>query len=67
MLSTEEITLNDAVKGAAYKIHMVGGCDAVDDYSRGYDDAVAVALDILLEETGFGMEDILDYGERGEL
>lgn len=66
VLSIEETTLNDAVKGAAYKIHMAGGCDAVDDYSRGYDDAVAVALNILLEETGFGMEDILDYGERGE-
>ena len=46
---------------------MAGGCGAVDDYSRGYDDAVAVALDILLEETGFRMEDILDYGGRGEL
>lgn len=65
VLSAEEITMSDAVKRVAYKIHMAGGCDAADDYSRGYDDAVAMALNILLEEISFGMEDILNYGERG--
>lgn len=46
---------------------MAGGCEAVDDYSRGYDDAIAVAPNILLEESGFEMEDVLDYGEHGEI
>lgn len=51
------------IKRAARKIHEAGGCDATDEYSKGYDDAITVALNILLEETGFTIEDILDYGE----
>lgn len=66
-LLTKETKLSDVVKEAAYKIHMAGGCEAVDDYSRGYDDAIAVAPNILLEESGFEMEDVLDYGEHGEI
>ena len=51
------------VMRAANKIHNAGGCDAADEYSRGYDEAVTLALNILLEETGYVIEDILDYGE----
>lgn len=47
----------------AKRIHEAGGCDATDEYSKGYDDAVTLALNILLEETGYVIEDILDYGE----
>lgn len=61
----EETVQRDIMKRAAYRIHMAGGCDASDEYGMGYDDAITVALDILLEETGFGMDDILDYGESG--
>lgn len=57
----------DSVKKAAKRIHEVGGCDATDDYGRGYDDAVTLALDILLEETGYVIEDIIDHGEDRRL
>lgn len=56
----------NAVRKAARRIHEAGGCDAKDEYSRGYDDAVMLALNILLEETGYVVEDILDYGEVKE-
>ena len=48
------------VKRAIRKIYNAGGCGAGDEYSRGYDDAVTVVLDILLEETGYVLEDALD-------
>lgn len=41
-------------------------CDAEDDYSKGYDDAITIAIDILLEETGYCIEEILDYEEDEE-
>ncbi|HBA46556.1 MAG TPA: hypothetical protein DCZ91_01895 [Lachnospiraceae bacterium] len=53
----------DGVRKAAYRIHKAGGCDAADSYSKGYDDAITLALDIIMEETGFGISEILDYGE----
>jgi hypothetical protein len=51
------------VMRAAKKIHNAGGCDATDEYSRGYDEAILLALFILTEETGFVIEDIVDYEE----
>ena len=51
------------VKRAAKRIHTAGGCDAEDEYCRGYDDAITLALDILLEETVYVIEDVIDYGE----
>ena len=48
------------IKRVGRKIHEAGGCDAEDDYSRGYDDAITLALSILLEETGYDIEDIID-------
>ena len=51
------------VKGAAKRIYDAGGCDAEDEYSQGYDDAITLALDILLGEIGYMIEDILDYEE----
>ena len=51
------------VMRAANKIHNAGGCDAADEYSRGYDDAISLALLIFMEETGFVIEDIVDYEE----
>ena len=55
-----------SVRMAAKRIYEAGGCDAMDEYSHGYDDAITLALDILLEETGYGIEEILDYGEDEE-
>ena len=47
------------IKRIDRKLHEAGGCDAEDDYSRGYDDAITLALNILLEETGYDIEDII--------
>lgn len=47
-------------------MHNAGGCDTEDDYSKGYDDAIMIAIDILLEETGYCIEEILDYEEDEE-
>ena len=49
-------------KKAAYRIHMAGGCGATDEYAKGYDDAIALALDILLKETGLTFDGVMDYG-----
>ncbi len=48
------------IKRIGRRIHEAGGCDAEDDYGRGYDDAITRALNILLEETGYNIEDIID-------
>ena len=48
---------------AYWKEDDAGGCDATDDYGQGYDDAITLALNILLEETGYTIEEILDYEE----
>ena len=55
-----------SVRMAAKRIYEAGGCDAMDEYSQGYDDAITLALDIILEETGYVLEDILDYEEDKE-
>lgn len=52
------------VKRAIRKIYNAGGCDAEDEYSKGYDDAVTVALDILLEETGYALDDEADTEDQ---
>lgn len=66
MTSDDNFISADSVKKAAKRIHEAGGCDATDEYGKGYDDAVTLALDILLEETGYVIEDILDHGEDKE-
>lgn len=48
------------IKRISRKLHEAGECDAEDDYSRGYDDAITFALKILLEETGCDIENIID-------
>ena len=62
-MADEKYVTADLVKKVAKRIHEAGGCDATDEYGRGYDDAVTLALDILLEETGYVIEDIIDHGE----
>lgn len=47
------------IRRVAKRIHDAGGCDAEDEYGRGYDDGITAALNILLEETGYVIEDIL--------
>lgn len=55
----KEKCTGEVIKEIGRKLHEAGGCDAEDDYSRGYDDAITLALNILLEETGYGIEDII--------
>lgn len=62
----EDYVSGRLIKKAAKKIHDAGGCDAKDDYSRGYDDAITAALNILLEETGYIIEEVLAYEDTEE-
>lgn len=55
------------VKRAIGRIHGAGGCDAADEYAKGYDDGIAVALDILLKETGYCLDDVLEMDEHYSL
>lgn len=66
MILSDGFVSGGIVKGAAKRIYDAGGCDAEDEYSQGYDDAITLALDILLEETGYVIEDILDCEEDKE-
>lgn len=66
MTSGDDFVSGCVVKRAAKRMHYAGGCDAEDDYSKGYDDAITIAIDILLEETGYCIEEILDYEEDEE-
>ena len=55
---------DDIIKEAAKKIHEAGGCDARDDYGKGWDAAITEALNILLSAAGYTIEEVLDYGEE---
>ena len=66
MTSDDDFVSGCVVKRAAKRMHYAGGCDAEDDYSKGYDDAITIAIDILLEETGYCIEENLDYEEDEE-
>lgn len=59
----ERIRRMHTIKRIGKRICDAGGCDATDDYGQGYDDAITLALNILLEETGYTIEEILDYEE----
>ena len=63
MMADEKYVTADLVKKVAKRIHEAGGCDATDEYGRGYDDAVTLVLDILPEGTGYVIEDNIDYNE----
>ena len=62
----EDFVSGRLIKRAAKKIHNAGGCDAKDEYSKGYDAAITVALNILLDETGYAIEEILDFEDDKE-
>ena len=59
----ERIGRMHTIKRIGKRIYDAGGCDAADAYGQGYDDAITLALNILLEETGYTIEEILDYEE----
>lgn len=51
---------DDVIKNILLKLHGVGGCDATDDWAKGWDQAISVALCIVKKETGIGIEDVLE-------
>ena len=60
----KDFIAGDVIRKSAKKIHEAGGCDAQDDYSRGWDAGITEALDILLSATGYTFEEVLDYEEE---
>ena len=40
------------VKRAAKRINDAGGCDVKDEYSKGYDDTITLAINILWKKQG---------------
>lgn len=62
----DDMISGQIIRKAAKRIYDIGGCDARDGYGRGYDAAIETAVDILLEETGYTLEDILYYEEDEE-
>lgn len=42
------------------RLHEAGGCDAQDDYSKGWDEAITEAIRIVEEETGTRIEEVLE-------
>lgn len=50
----------EQIKKIMLAIHEIGGCDASDDYSKGYDDGITAALSKITEVTGVSIEDVLE-------
>ncbi|MBQ8133557.1 MAG: hypothetical protein IJ711_00070 [Lachnospiraceae bacterium] len=42
------------------KLHEAGGCDAVDDRAKGWDEAISEAISIVEEATGVSIEEVLN-------
>lgn len=64
--SSPDGAVMNRIKKAAWRIHEAGGCDATDEYSNGYDDAIAAAVNIILDEFGMTFEEIEDYLDSQE-
>lgn len=47
-------------KNILLRLHNAGGCDAQDDRSKGWDEAITEAIRIVEEETGTRIEEVLD-------
>lgn len=49
-----------AARRILLRLHGAGGCDAQDDYSKGWDAAITEAIGIVESETGIRLEEVLD-------
>lgn len=49
-----------AAKRILLRLHEAGGCDAQDDYSKGWDKAITEAIRIVETETGIKIGEVLD-------
>lgn len=47
------------------ELHKVGGCDAKDDFSNGWDEAITEAIRIVERITGISVEDAI-WQQEGE-
>lgn len=47
-------------KNILLRLHQIGGCDATDKYSKGWDDAITEAIRIVEEEMGISIVEVLD-------
>lgn len=52
--------MQEKTKNILLRLHNAGGCDAQDDYSKGWDEAITEAIRIVEEETGTRIEEVLD-------
>lgn len=50
----------EEAKSILLRLHNAGGCDAKDERSKGWDEAITEAIRIVEEETGMRTEEVLD-------
>lgn len=58
-LLEENEVLRNTLRRIVQAIHDAGGSDACDDYSKGWDAAIAESLSIIEQESGVTIDEIL--------
>ncbi len=58
--STAQGMAEETAKRILLRLHDAGGCDARDDHSKGWDEAITEAIRIVEEETGTRIGEALD-------
>ena len=59
-LLEENALLRETIKRIVRKVHELGGTDANEEYSKGWDNAIGCSLKIIEEETGVSIDEILN-------
>lgn len=54
------VQFHPSAKRILLRLHEAGGCDAQDDYSKGWDEAITEAIRIVETETGIKIGEVLD-------
>lgn len=52
--------MDTSMKSILRKLHEIGGCDASDAWSQGWDAAIDEAIKIVEDESGIKITDVLD-------
>lgn len=58
--SKQLLAMQEKAKSILLRLHNAGGCDAKDERSKGWDEAITEAIRIVEEETGMRTEEVLD-------
>lgn len=58
--SSIEEDLKERAKETLLRLHNIGGCDAQDEYSKGWDEAITEAIKEVERVTGVSIEEALD-------